>query len=101
MVEPIVIRRDGLMARIRKGIYMIPVDHLPLSKVCDFALDDGHGNVIAVRPNPTITEWLRANGLDDDCMSDDWTYWYDLDGEEACFLFKDPKLAMMFKLIWA
>jgi hypothetical protein len=55
---------------------------------------DHYFNNFALRQN--VKDWLE------ELCQDDWRYWYDShrNRRQLCFLFRDPKAAMLFKLTW-
>jgi hypothetical protein len=85
--------------KIRRGVEMYPVYDTPLKNTHSIQYNNGRVTLAVLKRE--VVEWILNNGLPDDTMSDEWSVWDDWKGETASFFFKDPEIAMMFKLTWA
>lgn len=78
--------------QIRKGVWMFPVFDIKINHITSDEFDPASSEIF---------RWLWDHGLENDPFSKDWTYYWSARSGVATFLFKDPNMAMLFKLTWA
>lgn len=85
--------------RIRKNVFMYPVGNIPLTNTHD-CQTSGKFLSRAVFKDSLI-DWMVAQGLPEDSMSNEWNVREDWISRTSNFFFADPQIAMRFKLAWA
>lgn len=90
---------SDITVQIRKGVRMYPVFETPLTNTHDVTMINEFVTRAWLRED--VMEWMIAQGLPDDTMSNEWTLMDDWKSQTATFYFSDPKIAMLFKLTWA
>ena len=81
-VKPVEVRRGVKMYRAE-----VPVENTTVPA-------GEHGPDLS----PEVCEWLLERGFPDDTYSNDWTFFTYGNSNTADFYFKDPQIAMLFKL---
>lgn len=90
--------------QLHRGIAMYPVYDIRLSNthLITYSVNTlGNPAILSAVVKDEVVDWMTSQNLPDDPFGHEWDVWADWENETSNFFFRDPALALLFKLTWA